>query len=186
MRMKNILGGLLVLLGLQCGALGVHGQTPEPSAAASATAQAEQANPGGKRAREFQGDDLGQVLRLLARQAKINLMIDDAIKGNVNVRLENTSAMEAIEAIVHLYKLTMSKDEKGIYYLTPPAMSDAVLDFLAKPETAERIAAYKHNLYTALIKEGFSAEEALEVMNEGDLDAAVAAFGRKIDASPQK
>ncbi len=65
-------------------------------------------------------------------------------------------------------------------------MSDAVLDFLAKPETAERIAAYKHNLYTALIKEGFSAEEALEVMNEGDLDAAVAAFGRKIDASPQK
>ena len=33
------------------------------------------ANPGGARAREFQGDDVGQVLRLLARQAKISLVV---------------------------------------------------------------------------------------------------------------
>ena len=29
--------------------------------------------------REFQGDEVGQVLRLLARQAKINMVVSDAV-----------------------------------------------------------------------------------------------------------
>ena len=111
---------------------------------------------------------MGQVLRLLARQAKINLMIDEAIKGNVNVRLENVSAMETIEAIVHLYKLVLVKDDKGVYYLRPLDPADAALDSLTKPETAYRIAAYKHNLYTALMKEGFTPEEAMKIVVASD------------------
>ena len=34
---------------------------------------------GGVGVREFQGDDVGQVLRLLARQAKVNMVVSDAV-----------------------------------------------------------------------------------------------------------
>lgn len=184
--MNNFRKCVLILVA-SCGAvLPVFGQSPEPSPSATPAPTAAATTAGGRRAREFQGDDLGQVLRLLARQAQISLMVDDAIKGNVNVRFENASAMEAIEAIAHQYKLTMTKDEKGIYYLTAPDAAETVLGLLARPETAARVAAFKHNLYEALIKEGFTSEEAIQVMNESDLGATVAALGKKPEAPAAK
>ena len=160
MRTKLILSALLAPLILPS----LHAQTVDPTPTPTPAVQAERPSEGGKRDREFQGDDLGQVLRLLARQAKINLMVGDTVKGLVNVRLENISAIEAIEVIARQYQLSMTKDEKGVYYLNPPGPADAALDLLAKPETAYRIAAYKHNLYTALIKEGFTPEDSLKIV----------------------
>ncbi len=162
------------------------GQTADPVPSVSPAAPVEAPSPGGRRAREFQGDDLGQVLRLLARQAKINLIIDDAIKGSVSMRLENTSAMETIEAIVHQYKLSMTKDEKGVYFLTPPDPADAALDLMAKPETANRVAAYVRHLYLALAKEGFSPEESLRIVTAFGPGEMAAAVGRKPDAVSAK
>jgi hypothetical protein len=34
----------------------------------------------------------------------------------------------------------------------------------AKPETAERVASFKRNLYDALLKKGFNAEQALQIV----------------------
>lgn len=53
---------------------------------------------------EFQGDDVSQVLRLLARQAKINLVISDKVDQaqpplKVTMRLENKTPIEAIKII---------------------------------------------------------------------------------------
>ncbi len=142
----------------------VHGQTPEPTPTAAPVASSEQPGAGGKRVREFQGDELDQVLRLLARQAKINLAVGENVKGLVNVRLEDASAMEAIEVVVHQYKLSMTQDDKGVYYVNLPDPADAVLDLMTKPEMAYRVAAYKHNLYTALMKEGFTPDEAMRIV----------------------
>ncbi len=61
---------------------------------------------GGAKPREFQGDELGQVLRLLARQAKIDLVVGETIQGTVTMRLENKTAMQAIQIIVQ---------DKGLY-----------------------------------------------------------------------
>ena len=47
---------------------------------------------GGVGVREFQGDDVGQVLRLLARQAKINMVVSEAVTGTVTMRLEDVPA----------------------------------------------------------------------------------------------
>ena len=58
------------------------------------------ANSGGVRVREFQGDELGQVLRLLARQAKIDLVVSETVQGTVTMRLENKTALQAIQVIV--------------------------------------------------------------------------------------
>ena len=111
-------------------------------------------------------------------------MIDDAIKGNINVRLEDATAMDAIEAIAKQYRLSMTKDDKGIYYLSPPEAADTALDLLAKPETANRIAAYEHNLYTALIRNGFSPDDALKIVVSVEPGKAMAVFDKKAEAHP--
>lgn len=71
---------------------------------------------GGVGVREFQGDDVGQVLRLLARQAKINLVVSEAVVGTVTMRLEDVSALQAIEIIVKAKGLFMDKIE-SVYYV---------------------------------------------------------------------
>ncbi|MCY7306692.1 MAG: hypothetical protein LH632_11185 [Rhodoferax sp.] len=47
-------------------------------------------------------------------------------------------------------------------------MTDAVLEAqlitAAKPETAERIAAFKKNLYDALLKKGFNGLDAIQIV----------------------
>jgi type IV pilus assembly protein PilQ len=74
---------------------------------------------GGVGVREFQGDDIGQVLRLLARQAKINLVVSEAVAGTVTMRLEDVTAIQAIGIIVKAKGLFMDKID-NVYYIKTP------------------------------------------------------------------
>jgi type IV pilus assembly protein PilQ len=71
---------------------------------------------GGVGVREFQGDDVGQVLRLLARQAKVNMVVSDAVQGTVTMRLEDVTALQAISIIVKAKGLFMDKID-NVYYI---------------------------------------------------------------------
>jgi type IV pilus secretin PilQ/predicted competence protein len=71
---------------------------------------------GGVGVREFQGDDVGQVLRLLARQAKINMVVSEAVTGTVTMRLEDVTALQAIAIIVKAKNLFMDKLD-NVYYI---------------------------------------------------------------------
>ena len=77
---------------------------------------------GGVGVREFQGDEVGQVLRLLARQAKINMVVSDQIPAatNVTMRLEDVTAIQAIEIIVKAKGLFMDKID-NVYYIKTAA-----------------------------------------------------------------
>lgn len=75
---------------------------------------------GGVGVREFQGDDVGQVLRLLARQAKINMVVSEAVTGTVTMRLEDVTALQAISVIVKAKGLFMDKIET-VYYIKTAA-----------------------------------------------------------------
>ncbi len=77
-------------------------------------------NPGAARAREFQGDDTGQVLRLLARQAKINLIVSDQVVGTINMRLEDVTALQAIQVICQAKGYDLAQTN-GVYYVKTPA-----------------------------------------------------------------
>src|SRR6476620_10640211 len=76
------------------------------------------ADNGGVGVREFQGDDVGAVLRLLARQAKINMVVSDQIPANttVTMRLEDVTAIQAIGIIVKAKGLFMDKID-NVYYI---------------------------------------------------------------------
>jgi type IV pilus assembly protein PilQ len=71
---------------------------------------------GGVGVREFQGDDVGQVLRLLARQAKINMVVSEAVTGTVTMRLEDVTALQAVAIIVKAKNLFMDRID-NVYYI---------------------------------------------------------------------
>src|SRR5437870_10830491 len=75
---------------------------------------------GGVGVREFQGDDVGQVLRLLARQAKVNMVVSETVTGTVTMRLEDVSALQAISIIVKANGLFMDKID-NVYYIKTAA-----------------------------------------------------------------
>src|SRR5881398_1216834 len=79
---------------------------------------------GGVGVREFQGDDVGQVLRLLARQAKINMVVSDQVTGTVTMRLEDVTALQAIAIIVKAKGLFMDQIEH-VYYIKTAAEKTA-------------------------------------------------------------
>src|SRR5437870_10727816 len=95
---------------------------PQPSTSTPATTTAPPAaadtatESGGVGVREFQGDDVGQVLRLLARQAKINMVVSEAVTGTVTMRLEDVTALQAISIIVKAKSLFMDKID-NVYYI---------------------------------------------------------------------
>jgi len=87
---------------------------PESTEADSATEN------GGVGVREFQGDDVGQVLRLLARQAKINMVVSEAVVGTVTMRLEDVTAIQSVAIIVKAKGLFMDKID-NVYYIKTAA-----------------------------------------------------------------
>jgi type IV pilus secretin PilQ/predicted competence protein len=92
--------------------------TSQPAEVDSATEN------GGVGVREFQGDDVGQVLRLLARQAKINMVVSEAVVGTVTMRLEDVTALQAISIIVKAKGLFMDQID-SVYYIKTPAEKTA-------------------------------------------------------------
>ncbi len=65
---------------------------------------------------EFQGDDVGAVLRLLARQAGINVVISDQVQGTITMRLEGLSPLEAIKVVVTSKGLLIDQVD-NVYYV---------------------------------------------------------------------
>src|SRR5205814_5901901 len=98
--------------------------TPATTTAAPPVATDTATESGGVGVREFQGDDVGQVLRLLARQAKINMVVSDQVTGTVTMRLEDVTALQAIAIIVKAKGLFMDQIDQ-VYYIKTPAEKTA-------------------------------------------------------------
>jgi type IV pilus secretin PilQ/predicted competence protein len=105
--------------------------TAASPAAGTSLATDSEVESGGVGVREFQGDDVGQVLRLLARQSKINMVVSEAVTGTVTMRLEDVTALQAIAIIVKAKGLFMDKID-NVYYIktgaertTEPTESDS-------------------------------------------------------------
>ena len=76
--------------------------------------------PGAARLNDFQGDPIDLVLRTLARQAKMNIVVSEAVAttgGTVNMRIEDKTPKEAIEIIVESKGLVMDQGKGGVYYI---------------------------------------------------------------------
>jgi hypothetical protein len=139
---------------------------------------------------EFQKDDLPLVLRTLARQAGMNVVLEEGVKGEVTLRVEEKTPREVISMIAELNGLLID-EQAGVHFIKlknppPPGARkaltdldeevlealgptitkflDVVIEFEAKPETAQKIARAKKALLEALIAQGFTREEAFQLV----------------------
>lgn len=95
-----------------------------PAQTAPEMASVPQLAPTAARLNDFQGDPIDLVLRTLARQAKMNIVVTDAVTqsgGTVNMRIEDKSPKEAIEIIVESKGLIMDEGKGGVFYIKTQA-----------------------------------------------------------------
>lgn len=79
-----------------------------------------QISPNVPRVFEFNGEELGQVLRVLARQASINMVVSENVIGTVTLRLTDVTALKAIDIIAKSKGLFVDVID-GVYYVKTPA-----------------------------------------------------------------
>lgn len=78
--------------------------------------------PAAARVIEFQGDEIGLVLRTLARQAGLNVVVSEKVSasaGTVTLRLADRTPREALEVIVQDKGLYMA-ELNGVYFIKTP------------------------------------------------------------------
>jgi type II secretory pathway component HofQ len=104
---------------------------------------------------DFSGEDVQVVLRTLAREARMNLMLSGVVKGTVNLRLEDKTPREIIEVIIHVNGWA-STEVNGVYYIGAP---DGAL-----MREAELIAHRTKIQFDAYIQRGFTRAEAMDLI----------------------
>jgi type IV pilus secretin PilQ/predicted competence protein len=100
------------------------GAIPPGPAGAPGLPSAPALPPGASRLNDFQGDPIDLVLRTLARQARMNIVVSEAVAttgGTVSMRLEDKSPKEAIEIIVESKGLIMDEGKGGVFYIKTTA-----------------------------------------------------------------
>ncbi len=94
---------------------------PPPGTATELNAPGESLalSPTASRLNEFQGDDISLVLRTLARQAEMNIVVSDkvaAAAGTITMRIQDKTPREAIEVIVASKGLVMD-ELNGVFFV---------------------------------------------------------------------
>ena len=85
-----------------------------PGSAAPAATELAAESPSTPRVFEFQGEEIGLVLRTLARAANMNLVVSPKVTGTVVLRLLDKAPKDAIMVIVRTQGLVMDED-MGVY-----------------------------------------------------------------------
>ncbi|MEO6741305.1 MAG: hypothetical protein ABIP20_13725 [Chthoniobacteraceae bacterium] len=73
---------------------------------------------GNSRVSEFQGDEVSLVLRTLARQAKMNVVVSPAVTGQITLRVEDKTPAQVIRIICQANGLIMDEMESVTYIKT--------------------------------------------------------------------
>ena len=67
---------------------------------------------------DFKDTDIKDVLRVLANQSKVSIIVDEETTGKVTIHLSRVTLAEALEIITKNYNLTCVKS-KNVYYISP-------------------------------------------------------------------
>jgi type IV pilus assembly protein PilQ len=100
----------------------IPGAAPQPGAAVPGLPGGASALDltAGSRVMEFQGDDVALVLRTLARQAKMNVVVSPQVTGQITLRVENKSPAEVMDIICQSNGLIID-DLNGVLYVKTQA-----------------------------------------------------------------
>jgi type II secretory pathway component HofQ len=107
---------------------------------------------------EFQSDEIGLVLRTLARSANMNVVIRPEVRGTATLRITDKTPREVFDVIVEGYGYK-SYNKNGVTYV--------VLKNQEQIDANRALAREKKALYDALVAEGFTKDEALKLLLAG-------------------
>ena len=111
---------------------------------------------------EFAGEEIGDAIRRLAREAKMNVVVSPKVKGAVTLMSENKTPYDVIRIIAQANSLVIEELE-GILYIK--TADEVRKEFHLSSHTLPIILArFKRDYYQALRKEGFSRDEALKIV----------------------
>ncbi|HWB58102.1 MAG TPA: hypothetical protein VG733_01360 [Chthoniobacteraceae bacterium] len=140
-------------------------QEPAPSPKPAATPEPK---PG---VYDYQDLPIADVLRDLARQAKVNLTIGVGVLGPLTFHEENKTPLQVIEDIAN-YRNLLFHEMDGVYYVvTQDDWRELMRNryYFEAPDLPAAIAKYEKRYYDALIKEGFTKDEALKIITSQPL-----------------
>lgn len=112
---------------------------------------------------EFRATATGVVLRQLARQANVPLVVSEAVAGTTTLRFEEVSARRAIDVVAAAQNLVVV-DVGGILLVQTPKERGAELHALDSPSFPAAMARYQRRYFEALCREGFSEAQALAIV----------------------
>jgi type IV pilus secretin PilQ/predicted competence protein len=78
-------------------------------------------------------EDVRQVLALLGRQAAVNILVSPAVRGAVQIDLENVTFRQALEAVLKLASLA-ARQESGLVYVYSLGEFDALRGRERRPQ----------------------------------------------------
>jgi type II secretory pathway component GspD/PulD (secretin) len=105
---------------------------------------------------DFKNTDIKDVLRALANQSKVSIIVADDTVGNVTLHLSKVTLSQALEALSKNYKLNCVKS-KNVYYVSPVDNSLLKIEFKEGFLTVEARDANIKRLYEQISqKTGFN------------------------------
>ncbi len=141
---------------------------------------------GGSRVSEFQGDDVSLVLRTLARQAKMNVVVSPAVTGQITLRVEGKTPAEVLRIICQANGLIMDEMEGVVYVKTiaekqkEPTES---LQYTFSYATAEKVSPLLQTQLTSGLAPQYDVRTNTIFFREGKSNAdKVLKFLKSIDA----
>ncbi len=133
-------------------------------AAAAAHAGSETEYRGEPMSLDFQDVEIRRALQLIADVAGVNLVADDAVSGNVTVRLEDVPWDEALDVVLESGDL--AKRQRGGVLLVAPAQMLAERE--ARELAARQAEAAAAPLDTAFLRIRYAEAQALAALLSGD------------------
>lgn len=92
-------------------------QSPQPPTAPPITVDRAGITPNKPRTFDFTGESIYDVLRTLARAARMNIIVADGLEGVVNMRIEDKTPKEAMDIIIESQNLVGKEGKNGVYFI---------------------------------------------------------------------
>jgi len=161
------------------------GPTPAPTE----TVALDPVAPDQPRTYEFEEASVVEIFRQLATDAVINLQMDDRVEGDMSIRLEEVTPMEAIQKVALERGYQLSLRNYSLFVADPPDPAPKkpietveetaesagaqpqvheILQMLKTaardPEMADAAADFHWNFFQALLERGFTSDQAMQIL----------------------
>ncbi len=128
---------------------------------------------------DFRQAEIGDVLRLLAKQYDLNIIVAEGVKGPISVRFKEVSVDEALDAIVTVNGFAYSRRGRVIRVTVPGAAEKETPTTQVFPVKHASAAGLVEPLKTALSTAGsIQADERSNALVISDIPASLASVGQ--------